>query len=105
MIDDAIRVDKWLWYARLYNSRTKASRLCREGRVRVDGRVIRKADHRVAPGSVLTVPTAREIQVVRVLAVGTRRGPPDEARMLYETIPPRSASAAPPAPAPKAAGP
>ncbi len=105
MIDGAIRVDKWLWHARLFNSRTKATRLCREGRIRVDGRVIRKADHRVAPGSVLTVPISREIQVVRVLAVGTRRGPPDEARSLYETIPPRSAPAAPAAPASKEAGP
>ena len=92
MIDDAIRVDKWLWYARLFKSRSKATRLCREGRIRVNGRVIRKADYRVAPGSVLTVPTAREIRVVRVLAVGTRRGPPDEARRLYETIPPGGAA-------------
>ncbi len=89
MTDDAIRLDKWLWYARLFTSRSKATRLCREGRIRVDGRVTRKADHRVAPGSVLTVPMPREIWVVRVLAVGTRRGPPEEARRLYETIPPR----------------
>lgn len=88
MTDNAIRVDKWLWYARMFKSRTRASRLCREGRIRVDGRVIRKADHRVMPGNVLTVPTARDIRVVRVLAVGTRRGPPAEARSLYETIPP-----------------
>ena len=54
----------------------------------------RKADHRVAPGSVLTVPMPREIRVVRVLAVGTRRGPPEEARQLYETIPPRAPQAA-----------
>ena len=94
MIDDAIRVDKWLWYARLFKSRSKASRLCREGRIRVNGRVIRKADHRVSPGSVLTVPMPCEIRVVRVLALGTRRGPPDEARGLYETIPPASATEA-----------
>lgn len=88
MTDDAIRIDKWLWHARMFKSRTRASRYCREGRIRVDGRVIRKADHRVTPGDVLTVPTARDIWVIRVLAVGTRRGPPAEARMLYETVPP-----------------
>ena len=91
MTHDAIRIDRWLWYARMFKSRTKASRLCREGRIRVDGRVIRKADHRVTPGSVLTVPTARDIRVVRVLSVGIRRGPPAEARSLYETIPPGGA--------------
>ena len=96
MNEEAIRLDKWLWYARLFKSRSKATRLCREGRIRVDGRVTRKADHRVAPGSVLTVPMPREIRVVRVLAVGTRRGPPEEARRLYQTIPPHAPQAAAP---------
>ena len=64
----------------------------RDGSGWTDGS-IRKADHRVAPGDVLTVPTARDIRVVRVLAVGTRRGPPAEARSLYETVPPARAGA------------
>ncbi len=112
MTDDAIRVDKWLWHARLFKSRTQASRLCRQGRIRVEGRVIAKADHRVAPGNVLTVPTAREIRVVRVLAVGARRGPAAKARLLYETIPPdgglagaEAGAGAPPPRPPPGAGP
>ncbi len=81
---DAIRLDKWLWQARFFKTRAIASRLCALGRVRVDGVVIRKAHYAVRPGFVLTFPQARTIRVVRVLALGDRRGSAPEAATLYE---------------------
>lgn len=91
MIDgESIRLDKWLWQARFFKSRSKASQLCAAGRVRLDGARVHKASTAVRPGSVLTFPQARDIRVVRVLALGTRRGPAEEARGLYEDLsPPR----------------
>lgn len=81
-----LRIDKWLWYARFFKSRSQATRLAQDGRIRVDGRVVNRAHHPVKVGDVLTFPQARRIRVVRVLALGRRRGPPGEAQTLYEDV-------------------
>jgi ribosome-associated heat shock protein Hsp15 len=94
---DFIRLDKWLWQARFFKSRAAASRLCAEGRVRIDGVPVDKAHYALRIGSVLTFPQARRIRVVRVLAFGERRGPASEARMLYDDL-----ENAPPLPRPTA---
>lgn len=80
------RLDKWLWQARFFKSRSIASKLCASGRVRVNGDVIRKAHYAIRPGLVLTFPQARRIRVVRVLALGDRRGPASEAIEMYEEL-------------------
>lgn len=104
---DSLRLDKWLWYARFFKSRTTASRLCAAGRVRINRRVVDKAHATLRAGDVLTFPQARSIRVVRVRALGTRRGPAAEAATLYEDLAPpeparsepaRSETAAPRAP-------
>ena len=84
--DDGIRLDKWLWHARFFKSRSLASRICAKGRVRIDGEVVRKAHYIVRIGNVLTFPKAKEICVVRIEGLGTRRGPPTEAQALYAEI-------------------
>ena len=86
MEGDGIRLDKWLWQARFFKTRGLAGRLCAAGKVRVDGVVVRKAHYAVRPGHVLTFPQARDIRVVRVEALGSRRGPAAEARTLYSEI-------------------
>ncbi len=82
----AIRLDKWLWQARFFRSRSLASQLCNAGRVRVDGNKVEKAHFSVRVGQVLTFPQSRRVRVVKVLALGTRRGPAAEAQMLYEDL-------------------
>jgi ribosome-associated heat shock protein Hsp15 len=94
---DSIRLDKWLWQARFFKSRTVASRLCAERRVRIDGIPVDKAHYALRIGHVLTFPQARRIRVVRVRALGERRGPATEARTLYDDL-----SDAPPIPRPTA---
>ena len=86
MTPESIRVDKWLWHARFFKSRALASKICAAGRVRIDGERVTKAHAMIRPGHVLTFPQAREIRVVRVTAISTRRGPAVEARMLYEDL-------------------
>lgn len=98
-----LRLDKWLWYARFFKSRSTASRLCAASRLRIDGTLINKAHYKIKLGNVLTFPQGRLIRVVKVLALATRRGPAPEARLLYEDLTPPSsaadpASAAAPAP-------
>ncbi len=86
MTPESIRLDKWLWQARFFKSRALASKLCAAGRVRIDGERVTKAHAAIRPGHVLTFPQARDIRVVRVVALGTRRGPAVDARTLYEDL-------------------
>lgn len=86
--DAGLRLDKWLWQARFFKSRTLASKLCSGGKVRIDGTEVLKSHSLVRPGNVLTFPQGRHIRVVRILALGTRRGPATEAQGLYEDLKP-----------------
>src|SRR5262249_18884638 len=82
----AQRLDRWLWFARILKSRTSAAQLVEGGKVRVNrGRAV-KPSHAVRKGDVLTVALRGQVLVLRILAVGARRGPPPEARLLYEQI-------------------
>ena len=94
--DGALRIDKWLFFARFFKSRSLAATLCAAGKVRVNRLPIQKAHHAVRVGDVLTFPQGRHIRVIRVALLGKRRGPAEEARTLYEDLaPPEPASAAP----------
>ena len=84
--DDALRLDKWLWHARFFKTRGLAAQLVAKGRLRVNTAVVSKAHYRVRPGDVLTFPQGAQIRIVRVLAIGTRRGPAPEAQALYEDV-------------------
>ena len=86
------RLDKWLWRARFFKTRTLAAKLCNGGHVRSGGNAISKAHHQVRIGDVLTFAQGRYIRVVKVLALGTRRGPASEARTLYEDLNPPETS-------------
>jgi ribosome-associated heat shock protein Hsp15 len=99
MTEPALRLDKWLWHARFLKTRSLATRLVNGGRVRLNRRVIDKAAALVRPGDVLTFGLGPSVRVVRVLALGARRGPPAEARALYEDLspPPPATDGAPPA--------
>ena len=91
------RLDKWLWFARFCKSRSLATKLVETGRIRLAGNPIGKAHQPVRAGDVLTFPLGPHVRVIRVLDTGRRRGPPAEARLLYEDLappPPRTAPAA-----------
>jgi ribosome-associated heat shock protein Hsp15 len=82
------RLDKWLWYARVTKSRTLAQKLIAAGRVRVNREKHDSPSHPIAAGDTLTIALESGVKVLRVLAPGTRRGPPAEARTLYEDLTP-----------------
>ncbi len=78
------RLDKWLWHARFFKSRTLAAKQCEVGRVRVNRVPAKKPSVTVRPGDLLTFPQGNTIRVIKVLALGDRRGPATEAQALYE---------------------
>ena len=86
MSADGIRLDKWLWRARFFKSRSLAGKACNAGKVRVNGDVVQKSHYIVRVGNVLTFSRTRVVHVVRIEALGTRRGPAMEARKLYTSL-------------------
>lgn len=82
------RLDQWLWFARLVKSRSLAARLCAAGQVTLNGIAVKKPNHIVRIGDNITTPQGGWRRTVQVLALGTRRGPPPEARVLYEEAEP-----------------
>ncbi|MEQ3678620.1 RNA-binding S4 domain-containing protein [Pseudophaeobacter sp.] len=80
---EKIRVDKWLWHARFFKTRSLAAKQISAGHLRLNGSKITKTAQSVTSGDVLSFPQGRQIRVVEVVAIGTRRGPAPEAQTLY----------------------
>jgi ribosome-associated heat shock protein Hsp15 len=80
------RLDKWLWFARMARTRTAAAQLVADGHVRINGQRVTQAAKAVRPGDVLTVALQRDVRLLRIVAPGARRGPYEEARLLYEDV-------------------
>jgi len=95
-----LRVDKWLWQARFFKSRARAGEVAQSGRLRINGGRCEKPAQPVRPGDVLTFPQARAVRVVRIEALGTRRGPAAEAAGLYTDLDPPGPAGAPAGPRP-----
>jgi ribosome-associated heat shock protein Hsp15 len=95
--NDTIRLDKWLWQARFCRTRSIAADLIAAGGVRIDGRPGAKPASSVRPGQVLTFALGRHVRVIRVRALGVRRGPAVEARTLYDDLSPPTPDTALPA--------
>jgi ribosomal 50S subunit-recycling heat shock protein len=87
---DTCRADVWLWRARFFKTRTLAAKVCEDGRVRMTrGGVetrLDKASRALRVGDELVFALGGRLTAVRVEAMGVRRGPPAEARMLYSPL-------------------
>lgn len=82
----SLRIDKFLWFARLARSRSLAQGLAEAGHIRLNGRRIDRAHAPVRPGDLITLPHGTSARVVRVAALPARRGPAVEAQRCYEEI-------------------
>ncbi len=100
------RVDKWLWHARVAKTRTLAASLVTGGHVRLNAARIARASQPVRPGDVLTIALRGRVLVLRVEAIGERRGPASEAQSLYCDLspPPPPAEEADPGSRPRGEG-
>ena len=81
-----LRLDAWLWHARLAKTKGGCARLVEAGGFRLNRQPVTKAPARLRVGDVLTFALGERVRVWRVLALGERRGPATEAATLYEEI-------------------
>lgn len=81
-----LRLDKFLWFARIVKTRALAQAMAEEGRIRLGGRVVDRAHAPVRVGDVLSFAMRGTVRVVRIETLPTRRGPPAEASTLYSEI-------------------
>lgn len=84
---DVLRLDKFLWFARIVKTRALAQALAEQGRIRIGGRVVDRAHAPVRVGDVLSFAQRGAVRVLKVEALPARRGPPAEARALYAEVP------------------
>jgi ribosome-associated heat shock protein Hsp15 len=96
-VADSLRLDKFLWFARIVKTRALAQQLAEGGRLRIGGRVVARAHAPVQVGDVLSFALRGAVRVIRIEALPERRGPPAEARALYRDLPegPLTSEAAP----------
>ena len=83
-----LRIDKWLWYARFFKSRTLAAKIISTKPVRVNSNLIAKPHALVRPGDILTFPKEKHIRVIKIISIGIRRESATEAQSLYKDLNP-----------------
>jgi ribosome-associated heat shock protein Hsp15 len=88
-------LDKWLWHARFFKTRSLATKLVSEGQVRVNAGRVSKPATAVGPGDVLTFAQGAQVRVIKIAALGLRRGPAPEAQTLYDDLTPPPEPGAP----------
>ena len=85
---ESLRLDKFLWFARIAKTRPLAQALAEGGHLRLAGRAVDRAHVPVRVGDVLSFAQRGAVRVLRVEALPVRRGPPAEARALYTELEP-----------------
>ncbi|UCV30361.1 RNA-binding S4 domain-containing protein [Ferribacterium limneticum] len=81
-----MRVDKWLWAARFFKTRSLASDAVSGGKVKINRATIKPA-REIKIGDQLEIANSETRWEVTVKALSDKRGPAPEARMLYEETP------------------
>ena len=81
--DSPLRIDKWLWAARFFKTRTLAAEAVAGGKVKVNGERV-KAAKVIRLDDSLSIHIGPYESVVRVLALSSRRGSAPQAALLYE---------------------
>ncbi len=80
---DKLRIDKWLWAARFFKTRSLAADAVECGKVQVNGARVKPAKL-LAAADTLTIRLGPYQHVIEVLALSSKRGPATEAQKLYQ---------------------
>lgn len=81
---ERLRIDKWLWAARFYKTRSLASDEIDKGRVLINGQAVKPAREVKTGDTVAMRHTGGQQRTVQVLGISAARGPAPVARLLYE---------------------
>ena len=79
---DRLRIDKWLWAARFFKTRSIAKTAIEGGKVHIDGQRV-KVSREISVGDIVMVKQGWDEKEVEVLALSDKRGPAPEAQLLY----------------------
>ena len=83
MTDEAVRIDKWLWAARFFKTRSAAQQVIEGGKVKLNGERTKPAKE-LKPGDRLVIHIRGYEWSIQVLQLSAQRGPAPVARTLYE---------------------
>ena len=83
-----LRLDIYLYYIRIFKSRSLATKFVLTNRLRISGQVTQKPHKMISIGDVLTITINNNIKVLKVLDIPNRRGPYSESLNFYEDITP-----------------
>ncbi len=82
MLPAKMRIDKWLWCARFFKTRSLATQALESGKIKLDAQRIKPA-REIGPGNQLTIQIGEYLWEIEVLALATHRGPAPVAQALY----------------------
>ena len=100
---ERLRIDKWLWAARFFKTRSIAKTAIEGGKVHIDGQRV-KVSREIGVGDIVVVKQGWDEKEIEVTALSDRRGPASEAQQLYAETERSIARRAKEAEARKAAG-
>lgn len=100
---ERLRIDKWLWAARFFKTRSIAKTAIEGGKVHIDGQRV-KVSREIGVGDIVMVKQGWDEKEIEVMALSDRRGPASEAQQLYAETERSLARRAKEAEARKAAG-
>ena len=83
-----LRLDIYLYYIRIFKSRSIATKFVLTNRLRISGQVTQKPHKMISVGDVLTMTINDNIKILKVLDIPNRRGPYSESLNFYEDITP-----------------
>ena len=83
---DKVRIDKWLWWARFFKTRSLSAKKISNGAVRVNSCRVLKPSTEITLDDVLTLKQGKIVRVIRVVSLGQRRENYEKAKKMYEYI-------------------
>ena len=95
-MSESLRIDKWLWHARFFKTRTLAAKVVSAGHVRVNAERVKNPSTNIKVGDGLSFMQGRQLRIVRIAVLGDRRGPASEAQALYSDLTPEPEARAAP---------
>ena len=84
-----MRLDKFLYFIRIFKSRTLAAKFIFNGKVRINGSIVNKVHRKVIFGEIIVINKFDKIKIIRVMKFPKRRGSFLESQLYYDDLTPK----------------